>query len=453
VEYLQRAGQQAVQRSAYTEAISLLATALELLKTLPEAPERTQQELSLQITLSVPLAFTKGPAAPEVEQTYTRALELCRQTGETPQLFLVLHGLWQLYILRAELQKAHELGEQLLSLAQRGHDLALFPEAHRVLGESLLHLGELIPAREHLEQGIALYRPQQHRPGALLYELDSGVTCPSFAACALWFLGYPDQALKRGQTALTLAQELSHPPSLAFALILTDYLHQFRREGQRTQERAEAVIALSTEHGFTFYSALGTLLRGWALAEQGQAEEGIAQMCQGLDIWRATGAALQWPLRLALLAEAHGKEGQAEEGLNMLAEALTLVDKTGERVWEAELYRIKGELTLQQFKIQGSRFKVEESSEFGVPSTQPLTPSTQAEAEECFLKAIEVAQKQQAKSWELRASTSLARLWQHQGKRAEAHKLLSDVYNWFTEGFDTKDLQEAKALLDELTEG
>jgi predicted ATPase len=254
-------------------------------------------------------------------------------------------------------------------------------------------------------------------------------------AFALWFLGYPDQALGRLQEALILAQEVSHPFNLAFALGFAAILHLLRREGQAAQERAEAVLTLSTGHEFMQWLAEGTIYRGWALTEQDQREEGIAQMRQGLAAYRATGAEAWRPYLLAGLAEAYGKVGQAEEGLSTLSEALAQVDKTGERFYEAELYRLKGELLLTQ---EGLRLQAE-----------GLRVTTE-EAEGCFLRAIEIAQRQQAKSLELRAATSLARLWQQQGQRAEAHKLLSEVYNWFTEGFDTKDLQEAKALLEEL---
>jgi len=213
-------------------------------------------------------------------------------------------------------------------------------------------------------------------------------------------------------------------------------VHQHRREGQAAQERAEAAIRLSTEQGFPHWVASGTALRGWALAEQGQEEEGIAQVRWGMAAWQDTGAETARPYYLALLAEAYGKAGQAEKGLAALADAPAMVDKTGERRWEVELYRLKGELLLAQ---EGSRLQAVGFRE------------TTTEAEECFHKAIDVARKQQAKSLELRAVLSLARLWQQQGKRHAARDMLSTIYNWFTEGFDTKDLQEAKALLEELT--
>jgi predicted ATPase len=281
--------------------------------------------------------------------------------------------------------------------------------------------------------------------------------CRDMAAMSLWFLGYPDQALKRIQEALTLGHELSHPYSLGHALAFAALLHLFRREGQLAQEKAEALIALAREHEFAWWLAGGITLRGWALAEQGQEEEGIAQLRQGLDAGQATGAELDWPMFLALLAEAHGKMGQVEEGLKVLDEAIAVMLKNENRSHEAELYRLKGELTLKQSTVHGSQ---SEKSRVGIAHhdgtvAEAVTvggahPTEEEEAEACFHKAIEVARRQQAKSLELRAAMSLSRLWQKQGRKEEARKMLAEIYNWFIEGFDTKDLQEAKALLDEL---
>jgi predicted ATPase/class 3 adenylate cyclase len=454
IPYWQKAGERATQRSANTEAISHLTKGLELLRTQLDTPERTQQELALQMALGNSLMATKGYAAPEVEEVYTRALDLCRQTEEPPRLFPVLVGLWRLYLTRAEHKRARELGEQCLSLAQRGHNPVRLLGAHQSLGVTFFYLGELAQARAHLEQALTFYDPQKHRSHVFRGGQDPAVACLTQVAWALWSLGYPDQALRRSHEALILAQELSHPLSLAQALVSILRIHQHYREGQAAQERAEALMTLSTDQGFAFTLAWGTIMRGWAAAEQGRGEEGTAQVRQGLAASRATGAEAVRPYWLALLAEAYGQMGQTEAGLNALAEALVAVDKTEEREYEAELYRLKGELTLQgaNQKAKGKNQKAKIGT-----NPQPLTPSTQAEvereAEECFLKAIEIARKQQAKSWELRASTSLARLWQQQGKKVEAHRLLSDVYKWFTEGFDTRDLQEAKTLLEELAEG
>ncbi len=435
IPYWQKAGQRAVQRSANVEAVAHLTKGLELLKTLPETPERISQELTLQLALGTPLMATKGWAAPEVGHVYARARALCKEMGETPQLFPVLCGLWVFYQVRGEFSIAHELGEQLLSLAQNVQDSGLLLMAHQVLGETLLREGELIAGREHLEQGIALYDPQRHHSLAFLYTgINPGVGCWSVASAFLWYLGCPDQALKSIQEALTQAHELSHPFSLGHTLAFAAGLHQLRREGRLAQEQAEAMRTLASEQELPFILAAGTIVRGWALAEQGREEEGMAQMRQGMDSGQAMGAQIERPWLLARLAETHGKLGQVAEGLQLLDEAIAVMLKTGQRNCEAELYRLQGELTLQSSVYR-----------LGSSVTNP-----QAEAEAYFLKAIEVARKQQAKSLELRASTSLARLWQQQGKRAEARRMLADVYKWFTEGFDTKDLQEAKALMEEL---
>ncbi|HEV8718494.1 MAG TPA: adenylate/guanylate cyclase domain-containing protein [Candidatus Binatia bacterium] len=434
IPYWHRAGQRASQRSANVEAISHLTTGLELLQTLSDTPERAQQELTLQIAVGTPLMATKGFAAPEVERVYARALELCRQVGDTPQLFPALWGSWVFYNIRGELQTSRELAARLLSLAQSAQDAAFLLEAHHALWFTSLLCGELTAAHAHSEQGIVLYERQQHHSLALLYGgHDPGVCCRNVRTLVLWLLGYPDQADQRSQEALTLARELSHAFSLAEALMYATWLFQFRREEPTFHERTEALMVLSEEQGFSYSLAQGTLLRGWVLVGQGQGEEGIAQIRRGLAALQDTGAEVVRPYYLALLAEAYGKVGQTVEGLSALTEALEAVNNNrGARFYEAELYRLKGELTLQSKPSQGES-------------------AVEKDAEECFWDAVEIARRQQAKSLELRATMSLARLWQQQGKKAEARQMLADIYGWFTEGFDTKDLQEAKALLEELT--
>jgi len=433
VEYLHLAGQQAVQRSANAEAITHLTTALEILTTLPDTHERAQQELTLHLTLGMPLQVTRGFSSPEVQATYTRARELCQQVGETRQLFSALFGLRTFHQVRGEFLPARQLGEQLLSLAQREQDPALLMEAYRALGSTLFPLGELGAAQAHLEQGLTLYDAQRHRSHVFLYGgIEPGIFGLIYASLILWHLGYPDQALQKSAAARTLGQELSYPYSLASARVYAALVHQLRRERAPTQEWAEVGISLAREQGIPQSLGEGAILQGWARAEQGQSEEGITQIRQSLATRLATRTGLFQSYYLALLAEAYGRAGQTEDGLAALAEALTAVDKSGERFYEAELYRLKGELTLAQSKVQGPKSKIQE-------------------AEAYFLKAIEIARKQQAKSLELRAVMSLARLWQQQGKQREAHDLLSNIYHWFTEGFNTKDLQEAKALLEELS--
>jgi TOMM system kinase/cyclase fusion protein len=426
VGYWQRAGQHANAHSANAEALSHLTKGLAVLTTLPETPERFQRELALQTLLAQVLKDAKGYAHPAVEQAYTRARELCRQIGETPQLFPTLLGLSIYYVVRAELQTARELGAQLLSLAQRDQDPVLLVEAHYALGVTYFWLGEFASAREHLEQGIAHYDPQRHQAHLALFGQVTGAVCLCRVAPVLWYLGYPDQARARSHEAHMLARELSHPFSLAYVLLWTALLYTHHREVQETQEWADAATVLSIEREFPFWSIQGMILQGWALAAQGQGAEGMAQIHQGLVALRATGTEVLRPYYLGLLADAYGKMRQVREGLALLDEALALVNKTGERWPEAELHRLKGELLLL------------------------LSADNHAEAEGCLHQALAVARRQQAKSLELRAATGLSRLWQQQGKRTEAHQLLAEIYSWFTEGFDTADLQDAKALLEEL---
>jgi predicted ATPase len=319
------------------------------------------------------------------------------------------------------------LGEQCLSLARRLDDPALLLEAHLALGDSWFHLGQLSQAHAHFEQGMRIYNPQQHHALAFRYgNVDPGAVCLAFAGLTLWLQGYPDQALEGANEALTLAQNLEHPYTLARGLYWTTLLHQLRREWQVVSDHAETAITVATVQQVALVLAAGPIMRGWALAMQGQGAKGLAQLRQGLDAYRATGAELHRPHFLGMLAEVHSIMGQPEEGLTVLSEALTLVETTGERYYEAELHRLQGELRLHQ--------------------TEPDV----SQADSCFQQALDVARRQEAKSLELRAAASLARLWQSQDKRQEAYDLLAPVYGWFTEGFDTADLQDAKTLLDEL---
>jgi len=424
VGYWYKAGQRAHERSAHVEAIGHLRKGLAIFTTLPDTLEHHQQELNVQVTLGRVLMATKGVGAPDTGAAYHRARELCQKVGETPQVFPVLGGLVIFYINRGEPQTARELGAQMLSLAQRVRDPAALANAHILLGNTLYFLRAWDVARTHLEQGIAFYNAQQPRTQGFLTETHQGVFGLIRLAQVLWSLGYPDQALERSREALTLARELAHPASVASALLFAAEVHMYRREGQSTYEQAEAAFELAREHGFAFRVAQATILRGWTLVEQGQGETGIAQMRQGLAAFRATGAELARSYYPALLAEAHGRMGQREEGLQVVAEALARSDSSGGG--EVELYRLKGELLLT------------------------LSAEHHTEAERCFRQALEIARHQQAKSLELRAAMSLSRLWQRQSKRAEARELLAPIYDWFTEGFDTPDLQEAKALLETL---
>jgi predicted ATPase len=301
-------------------------------------------------------------------------------------------------------------------------------QAHHALWACLFAVGEHAAAHSHVEQGLALYVPEHHSSHVFSYAGHDAKVCGlSWDGPALWCLGYPDQALRRNREALALARGLSHPVSLTLALKWLATVHQLRREEGAVQEWAEAAIALASEQRLALWLGWAGSLRGWALAQQGQGEAGIAQIRQGMETYLATGAVLDLPYMLALLAEAYGTAGQTGEGLRTIDEALAAAHRTGERYYEAELHRLKGELLLVGNEN-----------------------AARTRAEDCFRWAIEVACRQGARSPELRATMSLSRLWQRQGKKHIAHKRLAGIYDWFAEGHDTVDLQEARTLLEEL---
>jgi predicted ATPase/class 3 adenylate cyclase len=426
VEYLHQAGNKAAARSATQEAIAYFEQALEVIKYLPESQQTFEKTLNIRVDLGPALVATTGFGGVEVGENYTRARELCERLGDTPQLFPVLWGLARMHDVRGELRVGRELGGQLLTLAQKAQDPALLLEAHHELWANLSALGELTSARTHTEQGFALYDPQQHKHHAFLYGgHDPGVCSGYHAAEVLWLLGYPDHALRRSRESLALARGLSHPSTMANVLFFAAWFHQHRGEWQTVEARVEEGLTLVTEQGFSRWLAQATFLQGWLLVERGQQEAGIAQMVEALATERAGLGLPRWnALFAALLAEVYGKTGQTSEGLNVVNEELANARVTECCCYEAELHRIKGELL------------------------QSVADEKQAKS--CFQQAIEISRRQEAKSLELRAVMSLSRLWQQQGKKDDARKLLAGIYGWFTEGFDTADLKAAKALLDEL---
>jgi len=424
----QRAGQQALQRSGHLEAVQHLTTGLALLATLPETPARAQQELDLQIALGPVLRATKGTGAPEVEQTYARAQALCAQVGDTPQLFPTLQGLFWFAMTQGALLRAQALGEQLSRLAQRDTAPLSALEAHDALGNTCFYLGDYAVARTHLELASSPIDIGGQRVQAFRHGTAAGVRCLAMTAHTQWCLGYPAQAVQRSQEALALAEALAHPLSLAMAQHWVAWLHQRRRDVLAVQAQADALLRLTTAQGFPTWAGYGTFWQGWTRVAQGQGEAGLVQMRQGIAAVWGTGQSLARPFGLVLLAEAAWHCGQVAEGLRLLAEALEALETNAQGDMRAEAHRLQGELLLRQ-----------------------ATPDA-AQAEACFQQALAVARRQQAKSWELRTALSLSRLWQQQGKRAEAYELLAPIYCWFTEGFDTADLQEAKALLEALAQ-
>jgi predicted ATPase len=449
IAYLQKAGQQAVQRSANTEAIRNFTTALEFLQAFPPTPAHLQQELTLQIALGVLFMAMKGFAAEEVRAAYSRAHELCLQVGDTAQLFRVLGGLWNCYALRGELRKSRDIVEQLLTLAAERGDTNVLVEAQRACAVTLIAQGEIVEAEDRLNQALSLATDQSRGIPPLLNGLDPVMGCLVQQARCLWLLGYADRASMKIHEGLRRAHDLNHPFSLAFALCMATGVAQYQRDGDKAQERAVALAELVNEHGFATFSAWSSCVGGWSRVHAAGKEIDLQLMQDGIIHYKAIGTENGLPYFLALLADAELYVGHIREGLAVVTEALAKATSTGERFWEAELYRLKGELTLQKGTRDWGLGAGSSSPQ--APSLKPLVPmEVVEEAAGYFLKAIAVARQQQAKSLELRASMSLARLWQQQDKTAEAHSMLSEIYNWFTEGFETKDLQEAKTLIEEL---
>lgn len=426
IAYWHRAGQRALERSANTEAITHLTRGLDLVTRVADGPQRVQQEIELQVALGAPLMATRGYGAPEVEKVFARVLDLSRQVGETPQLFTALRGLRTFYQIRGDSVTASELGEQLLRLAERDGDPALVLEAHYALGAALFWTGHFGRAHEHFERVHDLYDRRRHRSHAYLFGNDPGVVGYSYSAWTLWYLGHPDRSLERMEQGLAYARELDHPFTLAFAFSYAMVLHYFRREPQATIEWAERAMALASEHGFPFWSTGALPMRGWALSEQGRSAEGIRQLREGLALSRAAGAELGRPTYLVMLAHALARTGALGEAFAALDEAVGIVARRPTHE-DLDVYHAKAALLLTRGQAGAG------------------------EAAACLRHVLDLARRQGARWWELRATTSLGRLLQREGQRAEARRLLAEVYSGLTEGFDTVDAREARALLDELS--
>ena len=384
-------------RSAHTQAINHLTIALELLQSSPDTPERPQRELALLMVLAPVLMEAKGYAAPEVERISARARVLCEQMGDAPQLPSVLRILFGFYVNKGELHTADELADQMVSLADRQSDAVFQPHARYMRGLTAFFLGDFVSARDHTQQALTLYKP--HRSFLLSTE-DPKLGSLGFLAWALWFLGYPDQALRRIEQGLVFSRELPRAYDRTFGVAFAAWFYQFCRQSQATQTHAETALALSNEYGFPFWSSVAATLRGWALSEGGKSAEGITQILEGIATHQATGAKTAESWSYALLAEAHGRAGRIEEGLEALTHALAVMHSTGESFYEAEVHRLKGEL---------------------------LRSQNISEALICLQRAIDVARKQGAKSLELRATTSLARLLPSEGRRDEARSMLTEI--------------------------
>jgi predicted ATPase len=425
IPYCQQAAEVAQRTYAHADAVNYLSKGLALLARLPVTAEHMRRELSLQLALGLSLSLVKGGAAQEVRMAYERAEALSVQVGDNYAHLVALCGQFVSIITAGQLQKARELAGQAFALAEQLENPRWLAETRGMLGVVLEHMGEWATSRAYLEQALARYNFQADDSLTLFHDLPIQLTQRRNLAMVLWHLGYPDQALERMNETVALSQAIDHPNGLAHTLNYSARLHQHRREAALTQTQAETAVALCKQYGLFASLADSMSLAGWALVQQGQGAEGIARIHAGLVVRQTRGIQLHLPVFLALLAEIYGQVGQPEQGLRVVDEALAMVEATEEHFAEVDLYRLKGEL----LHIQGVAGD---------------------EIESCLQQAVAIARHQNAKSLELRAALSLARLWQQQSKRIQAHDLLAEIYGWFTEGFDTLDLQEAKALLDEL---
>jgi predicted ATPase len=429
VEFYQLAARQAAEVYANAEAAALASRGLEMLTSLPDGPQRAPQELSLQVTRAMALSIAHGYAAQEAGKSYARARHLCQEMGEAPESLPVLFGLCIYYWIRGENNTARQIGEQMLRMSEKLRDAKMQTAAHTILGNVLVLIGELASAHEHLKRSIASYDAGQHQIYRSLLRLDPGVYSLAQSARVLSLLGYPDQARQRLQQAFTLSSQTGDPRSIAFTQILGTIVHTYLRECEQVRKLMEECTAHCTAHDIGDDSAWACAWGGWAVAELGQAAQGISLLQKNMATRRLMGAMISHTEFLTLLAQALGKAGRIEEGMAAVAEAMELATQTGEGHFRAEALRVKGELLLQ---------------------TQ--SEGREVAAEACFQEALVIARQQSAKLWELRAATSLVPLWQKQGKPEEARALLGEIYGWFTEGFDTADMKDAKALLENLSQ-
>lgn len=421
-EYFLLAAQNAQRIFANQEAIVLARRGLALLEKVPGSPERTRKELGLQVTLAFSYLCTVGYAAPETGTNMTRARELCRAIGDTASLLPIVVGLWTYYLCKADMNAARETADQLGVMCRHVDDAALRLGAYATLGFTAHQQGDLVASRDYFEQVDKLYEPAQHARYVQIYRFDPGIHSQSEMTRTLWLLGFPDQARRKVEATRSLAR--SSPLSLAFCLMFAAWLYQELRESEKVRQVGEACIHLCEEQGIMLERAWIMCPYGWALAQLGRHEDGISTIRIGLETQLAIGAQIARPQCLANYAEALRHAGHPEEALEAVEEGLAVSKRNADSYYDAELWRLKGEL---------------------------LLASNTADPEGCFRKAIDIARQQFARSLELRASTSLARLWQTRGKQAEARQMLGDIYAWFTEGLDTADLREASSLLGELS--
>ena len=427
LQYWLKAGQHDIQGCAHAEAIAHLRRGLALISALPEGEAQVHNEIEFRVALGVPLVGMEGAASQVVRENYIRAQMLCEQAGESEQLYPILWGLWLHHLYNSEMRRARELADRLIEVGQSRNDAALRLEGHHCQWPVRFVTGDLTASLEHCEQGMQLYRAEVHHALTFTYGgHDPGVCARNVSAIALWLLGYPEQARERFDAAFSLARELGHSATMADALQMVVELTAMQRDEDTLEQQAEELLEFAKAENMFDNQTLANGLRGWVMFQRGDVQAGLGLMRESVGRWLEKGIA--WTaVPISLVAESLGQMGEMKEGVKLVDEALRLGQRDDVHWWEAELYRVKGELLLKG------------------------APDAQSEAEDSFKRAIEIARTQDAKSLELRAAVSLARLWHTQGGSGQAHDLLDPICDWFTEGFDTADLKQAKALLDELT--
>jgi predicted ATPase len=424
VDYMLSAAMKSKRVSAYGEAISHLKTALALLNASPKVADRARRELELRIPLGVSLIAAKGYGSPEVEHNYSRARELCLEIGDQPRIFRVLFGLRTFHLVRGEHQISRELSEQLLNLAQTIEDDELLIEAHQALGTTMFYQGELDGSKEHLEKGLELYDIDRHHTHAYRFGQDPGVTCLSYLSIISLSMGFAERAVTLSEQAISLAERVAHPFSMALATSFAALLYRLTKEWTQAKTKVEVARALSKDHGFPFWEVMATTLEGSIVAEE-EPEKGVEIIRTGMESWEAMGLKLGLPLYYSLLAEALGRAGETEEAMVVVGEALELGKKFGDRLVEADLFRIRGDLALALDQDAG-------------------------EIEDAYQHALVVSREQHNRSFELQAAMRLAQLWIGQGKHKEGRELVKGVIDRFTEGFQSVDLKTAQKLLGEI---
>lgn len=425
IPYWFNAGRLAQQRYANHEAVSHATRGLELLETVPHSRDRDKQELALQLLLGPARSSLAGPHA--CEQNFTRARELGRSLGTSSrELFPALSGLANAKIVRGDLREARALAEESLELAEAQDDSLILAAGHWMLAYVAFWQGDVADAAAHSRRGLEFHNPDQHVAGVARYNQNPGIVCGYVNALATWMLGYPTQAVIAMDRTVAHARELHHPFSVGMSLLFSAQLAQLRRDPETSLAHADEALTVSSEQRLHAVELWCLLPRGWALVQRGEAAAGIADIREAMDRRRRMGMGAVWPWFLALYADGCGALGDIDEGLRALDEAVAWVQRNDERLYAAEVHRLRGELLLRR-----------------------ADPDVR-QAEYCFEQALSTARAQRAKSWELRAATSMARLWQRQDRRDEARVLLSSVYDWFTEGLDTPDLRDARTLLDDL---